>query len=194
MKSRLAVGVPLALVLAGSFAFVQGTADDQESHDDEHASESAEVVRPPDWFEQPIRFVHDVHAGSGEGQYRIDCQYCHFSAERSVDAGIPPVATCMGCHTAVQGSTERARTEIAKIQEHWVNGRAIEWVRIYKISDHAHFPHMRHIDAGVDCQTCHGEIQDMGVIEKVNQPLYMGWCVQCHEERGASVDCSVCHY
>jgi hypothetical protein len=187
MKTRLAVGAILALVVAGTAAFAQ------ESHD-EPEGEATSVAPPLDPAAQPIRFVHNVHAGSAEGQFRIDCQYCHFSAERSVDAGIPPVATCMGCHLSVQGSTERAQTEIAKIGEHFVNGRAIEWVRIYKVSDHAHFPHLRHIKAEVACQTCHGEVQEMGVIEKVNQQLYMGWCVTCHKERGASTDCTSCHY
>ncbi len=191
MKTRLAVGVLLTIVVAGSVAFAQGSPTEQEPP---AQSEAAPVAPPLDPAAQPIRFLHNVHAGSGEGQFRIDCQYCHFSAERSVDAGIPPVETCMGCHSVVQGTTERAQTEIAKIQDHWVNGRAIEWVRIYKVSDHAHFPHLRHIKAGVDCTTCHGQVQEMGVIEKVNQPLYMGWCVECHREREASTDCSSCHY
>lgn len=192
MKTRFAIGAVLAALVAGSLAFVQDSAEDHEAADD-HATEEAAPAAPAEG-EQPIRFVHNVHAGGGEGQYGIDCQYCHFSAERSVDAGIPPVATCQGCHSVIGGSTDRARTEIAKIQEHWVNGEAIEWVRIYKVSDHAHFPHFRHVQAGVTCQTCHGEVQDMGVIEKVNQPLYMGWCITCHEERGANTDCSACHY
>jgi hypothetical protein len=42
---------------------------------------------------QPIAFPHNVHAGT----YQIQCLYCHFSATSSVDAGIPPVGTCMGC-------------------------------------------------------------------------------------------------
>ena len=42
---------------------------------------------------QPIAFPHNQHAGSEPGQNQMDCQFCHFSAERSVDAGIPPVST-----------------------------------------------------------------------------------------------------
>ena len=34
----------------------------------------------------------------------MDCQYCHYSAERSVDAGIPSGSSCWGCHQAVPGS------------------------------------------------------------------------------------------
>ncbi len=144
---------------------------------------------------QPIRFPHDAHAG----QFTIDCQYCHFSAERSVDAGIPPVSVCMGCHLEgiVGGRTEQAQAEIAKVREYHNSGTPIPWKRIYKVRDHVKFPHMRHVAAGVTCQTCHGQVQEMGVLEEVAPEagdLRMGWCVSCHLERGASRDCTVCHY
>lgn len=144
---------------------------------------------------QPIRFPHDTHAG----QFTIDCQYCHFSAERSVDAGIPPVSVCMGCHAEgrVGGRTETAQAEIARVREYYGTGTPIPWKRIYKVRDHVKFPHMRHVAAGVTCQTCHGQVQEMGVLEEMAPEagdLRMGWCVSCHLERGASRDCTVCHY
>jgi hypothetical protein len=137
---------------------------------------------------QPIAFPHDIHAG----QYQIDCQYCHFSAERSVDAGIPSVAACMGCHQVIPGTNNPQ--EVAKVRQYAQDGEAIPWVRIYKVADHVHFPHMRHVSAGVECQTCHGQVQEMGVIEEVNQTLSMGWCVTCHVEQEVRRDCTVCHY
>lgn len=163
----------------GSVAFLQAGSDEA----------AAPVIQMP-VDGQPIAFPHDVHAGTNQ----IDCQYCHFSAERSVDAGIPPVASCMGCHTLVGGTTETAQTEIAKVREYYNNGEPIPWQRIYKVSDHVHFPHLRHIAAEVACQTCHGEVQEMAVVQEVNQPLAMGWCVTCHRDNGASTDCTVCHY
>lgn len=140
---------------------------------------------------QPIQFPHDIHAG----QYGIDCMYCHFSAERSVDAGIPPVSSCMGCHTMIPGENEPE--EVAKIREYANAGEPIPWVRIHKVADHVHFPHMRHVNAGMQCQECHGAIEAEGVLEA---PLpewgkgKMGWCVGCHVERDVSRDCTVCHY
>lgn len=140
---------------------------------------------------QPIAFPHDIHAGT----YQIDCQYCHFSAERSVDAGLPPVQTCIGCHQMIPGTNNT--DEIAKIVDYWNRGEPIPWVRIYKISDHAHFPHMRHINAGLACQQCHGQVQEMSVIE-ARDPAWggdnMGWCISCHVQEGAARDCTVCHY
>lgn len=137
---------------------------------------------------QPIAFPHNIHAG----QNQIDCQYCHFAAERSMRAGIPPVGTCMGCHAYVNGTQNPQ--EVEKLRGYAERQEPIPWNRIYKVSDHVQFPHMRHIAAGVECQTCHGQVQEIGVIQQVNQPLIMGWCVSCHEERGASRDCTVCHY
>ncbi|MBI4521713.1 MAG: cytochrome c3 family protein [Gemmatimonadetes bacterium] len=134
---------------------------------------------------QPIPFPHTVHAG----QYRIDCQYCHYSAERSVDAGLPSMATCMGCHQFVG----RNLPGVQQLTQYWEAGEPIPWVRIYKIPDHAHFPHMRHIAAELECSECHGAVEEMTVVT-LNQRLTMGWCVSCHREREARTDCAVCHY
>ena len=144
---------------------------------------------------QPIAFPHNQHAGSEPGQNNMDCMFCHFSAERSVDAGIPPVSVCAGCHQVIPG--RNLPEEVAKVMQYWADQEPIPWVRIYKISDHAHFPHMRHVAAGFECQQCHGEVQLVTVINE-RDPVWggdnMGWCIDCHRTEEASVDCSVCHY
>ncbi|MBI4539606.1 MAG: cytochrome c3 family protein [Gemmatimonadetes bacterium] len=149
------------------------------------AAAAAAPPTPPSPRDQPIAFPHDVHAG----QYKIDCQYCHYSAERSVDAGLPSLASCMGCHQFVG----RSRPGVQQLLQYWERREPIPWVRIYKIPDHAHFPHMRHVAGELQCQECHGPVQEMKVVT-LNQPLTMGWCVNCHRERDARTDCTVCHY
>ncbi len=181
MTKRWAVASIVATTLLGSLAFIQ--TQDTDAAPEGDSSEA-------DAFAQPIAFPHNVHAGIDQ----IDCQYCHFSAERSVDAGIPPVRTCMGCHLVISGTDERQQAEIQKVRDYWNDQEPIPWVRIYKVADHVHFPHMRHVAADVDCATCHGEVQELAVIEEVNQTLSMGWCVTCHIERNVSRDCAVCHY
>lgn len=181
------------LVLALAGATLTGTLAFASAQDSEAPRESAPEAAPEAASTaQPIAFPHSTHAGSGDGQFGIDCQYCHFSAERSVDAGLPPVATCLGCHQIIPG--RNSPEEVAKIREFFSAGEPIPWVRIYKVADHVHFPHMRHLNAGLECQECHGQVQEMDVISEVNQTLSMGWCVSCHVERGASKDCTVCHY
>jgi len=152
------------------------------------AQAQTQVAETPSESAQPVAFPHDRHAGD----FQIDCQYCHFSAERSMNAGIPAVATCMGCHTFVQGSQNP--DEVVRLREFSERGEAIPWNRIYKVADHVQFPHMRHVSAGVNCTTCHGNVQEIGVIQEVNQPLTMGWCINCHIASEAPRDCTVCHY
>jgi len=181
MKQHWLIGGLAGVFALGGLAFVQG------SGSAEGGAEAASA--------QPIAFPHDLHAGSGPEQAGMNCQFCHFSAERSVDAGIPSVQTCWGCHQVVQGRNNPQ--EVQKIQGYVERGESIPWVRIYKISDHAHFPHMRHINAGFECQQCHGEVQNMGVLSE-RDPAWggdnMGLCVDCHRENQASIDCAVCHY
>lgn len=199
-KSTVILGGAVAVLAALAFLLVYGggdspqsgltrTAQAQEaSSQDASAQAGAGAEEAASPTQQPIAFPHNVHVDD----YQIDCQYCHYSAERSVDAGMPPVGTCMGCHTVIPGSQNPE--EIETLREYYNEGEAIPWVRVYKVADHVHFPHLRHVSAGVDCTTCHGQVQEMGVVEEVAQPLSMGWCVSCHEERGASRDCTVCHY
>ncbi len=186
MLKQWTIGAVALLAIGSSLAFV--TAQDPAATQEGETSTAAAAASSN---AQPIQFPHDIHAET----YQIDCQYCHFSAERSVDAGIPPVSTCMGCHTMIPGSQNP--DEIAKLREYAANGESIPWVRIHKVADHVHFPHMRHINAGLECQDCHGQIQTIGVLE-APEPEWgkgkMGWCVSCHVERDAARDCTVCHY
>ena len=175
-------------VLSGIAIGVTAVAAPVAAQAQEAAPAEGALEAAPELLGQPIAFPHDVHAG----QNQIDCQYCHFSAERSMSAGIPPVATCMGCHAFVAGSENPGEIEI--LRGYAEREEAIPWNRIYKVPDHVQFPHMRHISAGVECASCHGNVQEIGVIEEVSQPLTMGFCVGCHIERGASRDCTVCHY
>jgi len=141
--------------------------------------------------EQPIAFPHNVHATD----LQIPCMYCHYSADRSPDAGIPPVQLCSGCHMPTgQLLFQQESPELQKLAAYATQGEAIPWVRIYDIPDHARFPHMMHVNAGLQCQECHGPVQDIGVIREVAQPLRMGWCIDCHQQRNVRIDCTVCHY
>lgn len=192
MKTHWLIGGLAGVFALGGLAFVQGGGAEGG------AGGEAEIG-------QPIGFLHNQHAGSEPGQNNMDCQYCHFSAERSVDAGIPSVTSCWGCHQVIPGRTPETQAEISKIQGYMERGEQIPWRRVYKISDHAHYPHMRHIAAGLQCQQCHGEVQELDVPLTERDPTWggtnMGWCIDCHRqpdpetgEPQASVDCAVCHY
>lgn len=158
------------------------------------ATASCRDYKPPPPPEQPIAFYHNVHAGDN----KIACMYCHYTADRSVDAGIPSVQLCVGCHvpgssapTSLRGQAQLAFPKVKangdsawykeglKLVDYWKRGEGIPWVRIHKIPEHAKFPHYSHVNAGLSCQTCHGKVEEMKEMYQA-QSLRMGWCIECH--------------
>jgi hypothetical protein len=135
--------------------------------------------------EQPIKFPHTVHVDT----YKIPCQYCHSGAATSPFAGIPAVGTCMGCHR-IAG---RDLPEVKKLAAFSQKGRSIPWIRVHDLPDFVHFAHYPHIQKGVQCAECHGDVPKMLVVQRV-APLTMGWCVTCHQQRKAPTDCLTCHF
>ncbi len=154
--------------------------------------------------EQPIAFSHRVHAT----KLNIECLYCHSAADKSQHATVPAVSVCMGCHQWVkEGETPGSAEEIAKIVQFYEKGESIPWIRIHNLPEHVQFKHFRHVNAGIECQTCHGPVEEMNRVwltpDTVLRPssaflpaakLEMGWCMDCHFERAASDDCAACHF
>ncbi|GAB4040102.1 c-type cytochrome [Spirosoma jeollabukense] len=121
---------------------------------------------------QPIAYSHKLHAG----QYKIDCNYCHTGAQKGKSATIPAANICMNCH----GVIKKESPEIQKIYTAIENNQPIEWIRVHNLPDLAYFNHAQHVNVGnVACQTCHGEIEKMEVVE-ARSSLTMGWCIDCH--------------
>ena len=134
--------------------------------------------------EQPIEFPHYIHVG----ELDMDCSYCHPYVEKSIYAGLPQAGLCMECHEGV--ATDRP--EIIKLTEMYETGESVEWVRVYRVKPHVFFSHKRHVLSGVECRECHGPIELMTTVQRVTD-LGMGWCMECHNERGAPIDCVTCH-
>lgn len=150
---------------------------------------------------QPIFYSHKVHAGINQ----INCLYCHGNAWESKTAAVPSVNVCMNCHKTIQkyngpelkdkyGNAIDGSAEIAKLYEYagfnpqnpdaWDPNKAkpIDWVKIHNLPDHVYFNHSQHVRVGnVQCQTCHGEINQMDEVHQFAE-LSMGWCVNCHRE------------
>ncbi|MFN5217908.1 MAG: c-type cytochrome [Sphingomonadales bacterium] len=154
---------------------------------------------------QPIAYSHKLHAGD----LKIDCKYCHIGVEESKSATIPSLNICMNCHKGVQKAStaegDEISPEIAKIykaldynpekigaEAFGNNPKPIRWVRIHNLPDHAYFNHSQHVKvAGLACQTCHGPIEKMEVVQQWSS-LQMGWCIDCH--RNAGIDAANNNY
>jgi hypothetical protein len=125
---------------------------------------------------QPINFPHPRHAGAvKDGGLGMNCLYCHNTANKSKDVGMPAVSTCMGCHNIILAQ----RPEIQKLKKYYDEKRPVPWVRIHKVPEYVQFPHVRHVNAGVTCQSCHGQVQTMNQVYQYAS-LNMGWCINCH--------------
>ena len=137
--------------------------------------------------QQPLDFPHNIHA-----EKKIACtEYCHEAVTTGPEAGLPSVRTCLVCHNTI--ATDRPRIqEFTAMRE---RGEDFVWQRVYgyQPSAHVRFNHAPHIRAKVECSTCHGNIAG-GTVAQRNVELTMGYCVNCHNERKASIDCLTCHF
>ncbi|SDR72242.1 Cytochrome c2 [Gillisia sp. Hel1_33_143] len=147
---------------------------------------------------QPIHYSHRIHAGDNQ----IECKYCHSSARTSKHSGIPSLNVCMNCHKSIAEVAPETATEdyskefydkeISKLydavgwdpatQSYSGETKPVKWVRIHNLPDFVYFNHSQHVTvAGIECQKCHGPIQEMEVVSQY-APLTMGWCINCHRE------------
>lgn len=135
--------------------------------------------------EQPIAFDHRVHVMDNG----IQCGMCHRDAAIAPDAGMPSVQECMDCHQVVGAGNP----EIDKLRLAASDQRAIDWQRIYALPDHVQFDHAAHVQAGVSCTACHGNVGEMREVTQ-KRSLSMSDCVECHRQTNAPTECAECHY
>ncbi|HXF27013.1 MAG TPA: cytochrome c3 family protein [Bryobacteraceae bacterium] len=123
--------------------------------------------------EQPVPFSHKHHV-TDDG---IDCRYCHTSVEKTHYAGLPATEICMSCHSQIW--TNAAVLE--PVRESWRTGQSLEWTRVHDLPEFVYFNHSIHVAKGIGCSTCHGRVDQMALMYKVNT-LYMNWCINCHRQ------------
>src|SRR5213082_28702 len=124
-------------------------------------------------LDQPVPFSHQHHVGGLE----IDCRYCHTSVESSSFAGIPATEICMTCHSQVW----KDAPVLQPVRESWQTGRPLKWIRVHDLPDYVYFDHSIHLNKGVGCATCHGQVNEMPLTWKTRD-LQMRWCLECHRQ------------
>ncbi len=89
--------------------------------------------------------------------------------------------------------------------------KPVKWIRIHNLPDfayfnhrgrpverhpvhhgHAHHDHVEHppderIAQEIECQTCHGPVEEMEIMYQ-DAPLTMGWCINCHRETNVKME------
>ena len=124
------------------------------------------VVKP-----QPVPFSHKHHV-TDDG---IDCRYCHTSVETSSFAGLPATEICMSCHSQIWANA----TLLEPVRMSFRTDQSIAWTRVHSLPQFVYFNHSIHLKKGIGCATCHGRVDEMPLMFRVNT-LLMDWCVECH--------------
>ena len=144
---------------------------------------------------QPINYSHKLHAGD----MNIDCQYCHTGVTKGRHALVPSVNICMNCHAVAR----KDKPEIIKLTQYYEEGNLLPWKRIHKVPDYAYFNHSVHVNTGIECESCHGNINEMEEVRQVKS-WTMTACIECHKNPESKlpylekvnkgpINCAACH-
>jgi hypothetical protein len=134
--------------------------------------------------EQPLPYSHKTHVAMG-----LPCQLCHVSPGPGKEMTFPNTATCMNCHATLVTD----RPAIQKLAEYAHSKQPIPWVRVYKLLPGVTWSHRKHLEAGVQCETCHGAVGNLEVMSEITAITGMASCISCHQARRVSAACNVCH-
>jgi hypothetical protein len=122
---------------------------------------------------QPVPFSHAHHVGD----LGIDCRMCHTGVEKAAFAGLPSTHICMTCHSQIWTNAQM----LAPVRASLASGRPLHWLRVNRVPDYVFFDHSIHVAKGIGCTTCHGPVERMALMRE-QQPLVMGWCLDCHRD------------
>ena len=154
----------MSLVLTGLIVIALGVTLDQ-------LQRSPWVTRQGQRPDQPVPFSHKHHV-QGLG---LQCQYCHTTVEQSSYAGIPPTRTCMNCHAQIWTNAQL----LQPVRDSWYTGQSIPWIKVHDLPDFVYFNHSIHVNKGIGCASCHGQVDQMPLMYEQNT-LQMEWCLDCH--------------
>lgn len=134
--------------------------------------------------EQPLPFSHKQHAG----KMAMKCATCHTNRDPGEKMGFASAASCMQCHSDIAAD----KPTIQQLAAGAKDKREIKWVRVYQIPSYVRFSHRSHLTAGNTCVECHGPVKER---EKTYRDgdMSMAGCMNCHQKKSASIDCTFCH-
>jgi len=156
----------------------------------------------------PLRFFHDKHLAE-----EIDCTTCHEPAEESVRSsdvlvpvGLEGEEACTLCHDLEEGAQADPPSACSTCHTDSYEPTFPEGVaphesdKVLNRPPAMHIPaprikmnHKIHVDKGIACTTCHGEMTDIQVATRDNSLPVMGKCMECHDGQQASSECRTCH-
>jgi cytochrome c7-like protein/class III cytochrome C family protein len=133
---------------------------------------------------QPIPYSHKTHLALG-----LTCQTCHTNPDPGRLMTFPATSRCMQCHVAVA----KDKPSIQKLAEYSRSATPIPWVRVYALLPGIQWSHRRHLQAGLECGMCHGQVSQIERMSEVTSVTTMYSCYHCHQIHNAPTVCETCH-
>jgi hypothetical protein len=133
---------------------------------------------------QPIPYSHKTHLALG-----LECKTCHTNPEPGKLMTFPAASTCMSCHAAVA----KGKPAIQKLAAFAKSQEIVPWVRVYAVLPGVNWTHRKHLDAGMKCETCHGQVTQMDAMSETTSVTTMAVCISCHKANNAPTVCQTCH-
>lgn len=143
-----------------------------------------DTISPPPGPVQPLPYSHKTHLAIG-----LQCAGCHTNPEPGALMTFPKTAVCMQCHSTIA----KDKAPIQKLAQYNKTGNAIPWVRVYKLVPGIEWSHRKHLQAGMTCEMCHGQVAKLNVMSMVKATTSMVSCIDCHKQHNAPVTCTTCH-
>jgi hypothetical protein len=126
---------------------------------------------------QPVPYSHAKHVG----ELGLDCRYCHSTID-TAGAAVPTSQTCMNCHNQIKP----ASPALALIRDSFQTGKSVPWVHVHVMPSFVYFDHSIHVNRGISCVECHGQVNHMDVVTQ-KKPMSMGFCLDCHRDPASHV-------
>ncbi len=121
--------------------------------------------------EQRISFSHKLHIE----KYNVKCVFCHYTAPAGDFSNIPTTRDCMVCHIALLNESDL----MTGVNYSYDEEIPIQWKKVWRAPSFARFSHSAHINAMIDCSSCHGEVETLDSMKR-SQHISMSWCIDCH--------------
>jgi len=177
-KYRIAV-LPIVLMVGFAARAQQGAPQRPPAK-----QEVRDNIAPHPASEQPIAFSHKLHVSQG-----LRCQTCHTNPDPGNQMTFPATSTCMMCHITIG----KDLPAIMKLTEFAKSNQPIPWVRVYQVTPGVTWTHRAHLQAGMQCTMCHGDVAQVEAMAQNTSVTAMGSCIGCHQAHNAPTTCSTCH-
>ena len=93
----------------------------------------------------------------------------------------------MNCHRGIWPADTPDHQKLGPLRDSFGNGDPakkglpIEWKMVTTVPDYVYFNHSAHVNSGVSCVECHGQVNQMEIVYQA-KPMNMAWCLQCHRD------------